>query len=236
MTANSLQQHHMYAQPQSPCTTTPTMTSIPQPPNSTRRLRKREARSAPLLVGSETKATDTMLHRLFFPLEIDPRGVSSRPSMQGKTQTWPSSRPQLALGRGAAREILDPESTFLYRVAFPAIMELKPPAQLVNRVEKGEDVSSGFCHQIVTGSRTPLDDAYTVAVCDATIDEFTGLDVLRDNRHVRVSTYKPAMVGTLSWYVLPKLAAFQRIPHGHSGGASGLEIRVSVGGGFRRGR
>lgn len=110
-----------------------------------------------------------------------------------------------------AQEILCSESVFLYPMHFCARKALKPPAELVRRMKKVKmivrDLASEGASYIYQDTH-PSYKPRMAAICGATIDNFTGAQILREKCHVQFKAFKPDMIEPLSSLILPKLKDF----------------------------
>ena len=99
------------------------------------------------------------------------------------------------------------ESTFRYFIDFTMIEPRKPPTAVVNRIKKVEMLIGGLGVCFYQKTRLTYKD-HMAAICEATIDDFTGTQILRDVCHIRIPAFRMDMIEPLESYILPKLAAF----------------------------
>ena len=105
--------------------------------------------------------------------------------------------------------VLYSESTFRYFIDFSINVPCKPPTAVVNRMKKVEIVIKGLGVYYIYEKTHPTYKRRMALICEATIDGFTGTQILRDVCHIRIPAFRPDMIEPLESYILPTLAAFQ---------------------------
>lgn len=110
-----------------------------------------------------------------------------------------------------AQEILYSESVFRYSMNFHASKALQPPTHLVSRMKKVKMLLSYLTSESDRDIYQDTHPSYKrrmAAICEATIDNFTGAQILRTTCHVQFVAFKPDTIQPLSSHILPKLKDF----------------------------
>ena len=107
-----------------------------------------------------------------------------------------------------AQEILYSESVFRYPVDFNASKALQPPTHLVRRMKKVKMLLSYLTSESDRDIYQDTHPSYKrrmAAICEATIENFTGAQTLRNTFHIQFVAFKPDMIKPLSRHILPRL-------------------------------
>ena len=148
-------------------------------------------------------------HTVYLPLENE--GADILTSKAGSVTLDKPDLVILQISRAISREaqeILYSESVFRYSINLHASKALKPPTQLVCRMKKVKMLLSYLMSESdrdIFRDTHPSYEPRMAAICKATLDNFTGAQILRDTFHIQFVAFKPDMIKPLSSLILPKL-------------------------------
>lgn len=108
-----------------------------------------------------------------------------------------------------AQDLLYSESVFRYSVDFYAFEIPKPPIQAMSRIQNLKISIGHLMPGSVSYHRYQTDDPtyrpHMAAICEATIGNFTGVQILRNTFHIRLYGSKSSVIEPLANYIFPKL-------------------------------
>ena len=148
-------------------------------------------------------------HTVYIPLEMESGGkfILKPGSVAHEKPDLVILQTSRAISR-EAQEVLYSESVFRYCMNFQADKALEPSAQLVSRMKKVKMIVSSLASEsdhYMYRSTHPSYQRRMAAICQATIDGFTGAHILRDTCHVTFVDFKPDMIEPLICDILPKM-------------------------------
>ena len=110
-----------------------------------------------------------------------------------------------------AHEIFYSESILRYQINlqdYDTIKAVTPPAQPVNHMKKVKMMISGLEPLKATAIDRLRYNRHANDICAATLQNFTGAQIFRDNCQIQFLGFNPDMIGSLKTHILPTLAAF----------------------------